>query len=987
MFRSSYRHRFQLEALEPRVLLSADGLAGAALAGNKLAGGIEVVQTVPVAPAATDAGFNQLLIADVAQNPRSAAAQIESIFGPASTAKSAAAPADARAAASSLTAAPPSEAQAAESAAVMAPATTLPAQSPAESAVASPNAPVAADSIPSQLVETLHASQGPPASGNTNLLNVATSLESGRNGTLFAADAAAATVTWASNGDGFWDVASNWSTGLTPTSTDSVLIDKPGVTVTIRTGTVQVSDLVNNDTLAVTGGSLEVTHEADINGAFNFSGGTVTATGVFNLKGSGTWTGGTLAGPGGFYNTGAWHWTGGTKFLTSVVVNNSGTITHDSGQVQFRTAVFNNLLTGVYDVATDGDFLLNAANPSAFNNAGILDKTAGTGSSNMPGLPFNNVPSGIVKSDSGTLNLSGGGTSTGGTYIAALNAAINVAGGSTTTWNGTFTGSGSGAVVLNGGVLVGGTDGAILSFSAGLFHWQGGTFTGNITNTGDMVIDGGTKFLTDGTLTNSGTIEHLSGQTQFRRGVINNAGTGVYSVQTDGDIFWNGADPSGFNNAGTIDKAAGTGSSNMPGLPFNNVPGGIVESETGTLNLSGGGTSTGGIYIAALNAAINVAGGSTVTWNGTFTGSGSGAVVLNGGALVGGADGAIFNFATGLFHWQGGTLSGSITNAGDLVIDGGTKFLTDGTLTNSGTVEHTSGLTQFRHGIINNASSGVYYVQTDGDIFWDGADPSGFNNAGTIDKTAGTGSSNMPGLPFNNVPGGVVRSDTGTLNLSGGGTSTGGTYIAALNAAINVAGGSTATWDGTFTGSGAGAVVLNGGVLQAGTDGAVLNFSAGLFHWQGGTLSGSFTNTGAMVIDGGTKFLTDGTLTNKATIEHTSGQLQFRRAVINNASTASILCGRTATFSGTAPIRVASTMRARSTRRRARVRRTCRGCRSTMLRVESSSLRPARSTWVAAGRARAEPTSRHRARRLISPADRRPPGTEPSPDPGPARSC
>ena len=224
MSRSTPLNRFHLEALEPRVLLSADGLGGAALAGSKLTSAIAVVQTGPTGTT-TGSDFNQLLTANVTQNPRSAAAQIESIFAPASTAGSAAA---------STVTAPPVNAQAAESAAVIAPVTTLQAQSSAVSAaVPVPSAPVAAGSLSSQLVETLHASQGPPATGSTNLLDAATSQGSGGNGTPIAADTALPTVTWISNSNGFWDVASNWSTGLVPTSTDSVLIDRPGVTVTV----------------------------------------------------------------------------------------------------------------------------------------------------------------------------------------------------------------------------------------------------------------------------------------------------------------------------------------------------------------------------------------------------------------------------------------------------------------------------------------------------------------------------------------------------------------------------------------------------------------------------------------------------------------------------------------------------------------------------------------------------------------------------------
>ena len=81
MNRSSHQFRFQLEALEPRILLSGDGLSGALLASTNLASAVEVLQTNDASSASTGQAFNQLLSPDVAQNPQSAAAQIESIFG------------------------------------------------------------------------------------------------------------------------------------------------------------------------------------------------------------------------------------------------------------------------------------------------------------------------------------------------------------------------------------------------------------------------------------------------------------------------------------------------------------------------------------------------------------------------------------------------------------------------------------------------------------------------------------------------------------------------------------------------------------------------------------------------------------------------------------------------------------------------------------------------------------------------------------------
>jgi len=61
--------------------------------------------------------------------------------------------------------------------------------------------------------------------------------------------------------------------------------------------------------------------------------------------------------------------------------DDNATIEHPSGQLQLRNSTINNAVTGFYNVQTDGDFLYNAANTSAFNNAGTIDKTAGTGSS------------------------------------------------------------------------------------------------------------------------------------------------------------------------------------------------------------------------------------------------------------------------------------------------------------------------------------------------------------------------------------------------------------------------------------------------------------------------------------------------------------------------------------------------------------------------------------------------------------------------------
>ncbi len=153
-------------------------------------------------------------------------------------------------------------------------------------------------------------------------------------------------------------------------------------------------------------------------------------------------------------------------------------------------------------------------------------------------------------------------------------------------------------MVLGGGTVQSGAGTAILNFPTGLFHWQGGTLSGNVTNAGDLVISGGTVYLTDATLTNNATIEDVTGQVQLRNSTIHNSVTGVYNIEEDGDVLYNVTDPSVFNNDGLFEKTGGSGSSQLPGLPLNNSATAVVDAETGALNLSGGGSSTGTKFIA-----------------------------------------------------------------------------------------------------------------------------------------------------------------------------------------------------------------------------------------------------------------------------------------------------------------------------------------------------------------------------------------------------
>jgi hypothetical protein len=86
-----------------------------------------------------------------------------------------------------------------------------------------------------------------------------------------------ATVSWAVDADGFWDVASNWDTGTVPQAGDDVILDRPGgnFTITHRSGTSMVNTVTGNERLVVTGGVLDVEENIQLNNELLLSGGTI----------------------------------------------------------------------------------------------------------------------------------------------------------------------------------------------------------------------------------------------------------------------------------------------------------------------------------------------------------------------------------------------------------------------------------------------------------------------------------------------------------------------------------------------------------------------------------------------------------------------------------------------------------------------------------------------------------------------------------------
>ena len=482
-----------------------------------------------------------------------------------------------------------------------------------------------------------------------------------------------------------------------------------------------------------------------------------------------------MAGPGTLTNasTGFMTISGGTLNGT---LNNQGTITQTGGTLTLNGSLGN---VGIYNLAPTTTGTVTTGGGTFTNTStGLLELSTNVIATLLS--PFANQSGTVATTaavNAGKLVLGGSGSSTGGTYNATTAGAfIDLAGGSTSEFTGTYSGSGSGAVGLSqpGGVIGAGSiassgASAILDFTAESF--QVTTSDGiNFDLNGNTLINAGTITLTSssnvvvysnlnggnrgGTFSNTGTIvQQGSGNLQLNDGVqVSNSGT--YQIQADSSILSLGLGNIGsVVNSGTITKVAGTGTTAIS-VPFNNQDG-TVDAESGTVTLSGGGTSTGGTYIANGSGVIDLTGGSSHTLTGTYIGSGTGHIKMTSGNLTIGSAGATFNFPNGLFTWTGGTFSGTLTNAS-------TGFIPIGGVTASGT----------------------------------------FNNLGTITQIGGT---------LNVVNSGSYTVTSGTVNLSGG---TGGTLTESAST-VNVLSGTYGGVD-TLTGSG-GTYTITGTLTNNGT--------------------------------------------------------------------------------------------------------------------------------------------------------------------------
>ncbi|MGO9922159.1 MAG: beta strand repeat-containing protein, partial [Isosphaeraceae bacterium] len=194
-----------------------------------------------------------------------------------------------------------------------------------------------------------------------------------------------------------------------------------------------------------------------------------------------------------------------------------------------------------------------------------------------------------------------------------------------------------------------------------------------------------------------------------------------------------------------------------------------------TLDLPGASITGGATFNVDTGATVDLTVGETSTISGAFGGAGAGTVILNSGTLAIGIGGATFNFPGSMFQWTGGTIDGALgvltnTNLGTINLAGpNAKGLArDGTLDDFGTIIQTGGGYLAMHSddrapaVVEIERGGSYLIESDAGVEISGE--SEIDNAGTIQKTAGTGASALTvDGTLNNT--GTIEADSGTLYL------------------------------------------------------------------------------------------------------------------------------------------------------------------------------------------------------------------------------
>ncbi|MGE0860556.1 MAG: choice-of-anchor D domain-containing protein, partial [Gammaproteobacteria bacterium] len=595
--------------------------------------------------------------------------------------------------------------------------------------------------------------------------------------------ASADVITWAVDANGFWDVASNWSSSpVLPGAADDArlnLLSPTLRTITFRSGDVTVASLESAHNFAMTGGVLRLNGASRVDAAFTQSGGTLTGPGDLTLFGPTSFSSTTHSGGGRTILNGATTMNVGINLNAGRILDNRATLTWSGGTIELNSVSgdgagrLDNAAGALIDVlgnnavrATGFSDIGLIADMGRVNNAGTFRKSVGAGTTTIE-VSFNN--SGQVQVQSGTLDFTGGGTGSG-SY------------------------SGNGTLRFGGGTHTLGTG----TISVGTLLFGNAT----LTHAGTIDVSGSTS-VTAGDHTLSGSITSLGSTLTVGGGVLR-LGSSNVNVET---LNMNGGTLVSSGELVVSQTAAFTGG-------VQSGPGLTVVEDTATATINGG---------LGLDAGRILENRSTLTWN-------SGSIDLNatstgGSGRLDNAVGAVFNAgANGTLRATTfgdiGALPdmGRVNNFGTFRKTGAGTVTVDALFNNVGTVDLLSGNLE-----LNSGSS------VTGDI----------SGAGTLRFGGGTHILGATAdVSVGNLQlGGGTLTHAGSMNVTGTTSLSGGSHT--LNGTVTSLGSTLISSSGVLTVNAPGASVstltMTGGTIGGSFDLTV----SGSASFAGGTLTGA----------------------------------------------------------------------------------------------------------------------------------------------------
>ncbi|MER9919096.1 MULTISPECIES: hypothetical protein [unclassified Mesorhizobium] len=682
----------------------------------------------------------------------------------------------------------------------------------------------------------LNAARGIAGSGGTN--NTTVSHMTIRNVSIFGADLGAGavvdTVSFSGNvadlraGDGtFSNITASGTTntsimlngtGLKTLSNISISNAGNGLFLA-QGGTVNATNVDISNT-----SSLGLVVQSDVSATFDvtssISGITAgTAVAVINR------TGGTLTYNGTVAANGAASGISISGATAANTVSFTGAVDLGTTTALTGTAVVISInVTGSTASFADVDIITNGTTGFTASNGGTVNVTTGTVSStgaqavNLNGITTTGINFTSTTSTGGSnnvalINVTGAGTVSLGT--GALSGASGAA----------FLVSGGSANISYGGSVTKATAGNVVSISSR----TGGTTTlsGNLSATGGVANGILVNANTGGTINFSGTTKTLTTGANNAVDLTTNTGTAINFA--GGGLAINTTSGIGFN-------AAGGGTVTVTGS------GNTISTGSGVaVNMDTVAIGAGGVTFASTNKG---AGGTSAVILDTVTGSG--AIDLGTGALVGGTS-AVIRIGDGAGTANSGgtaafTYAGTITSGTGQAVNIQDRAAVAGNITLSGNISHNV--------------AGVNGIQLDdnaaGTITFSGASKSiTSGSAIAVNLTDNTGAT----IDF--INGGLVINTTGAagFNATGGGTVTvqgTGNSIASTNGtALNVVntfiGGSGLTFQSVSANGGTNGLVLNNTGLAAGNGGLTVT-GTGVTAGSGGTIQNTvqgalFTST------------------------------------------------------------------------------------------------------------------------------------------------